>query len=129
MAWALEEAQLRSADLEVTYALTLPWTEGLNREWPSDEAWYANKARELLDRLIEEADVPDTTAVQPVSMVIRAEGPAFGLLERSEGADMLVVGSRGMGGFKGLLLGSVSTHCVHHARCPVVVVPTTGPEI
>ncbi|MFI6844184.1 universal stress protein [Kitasatospora sp. NBC_00085] len=44
------------------------------------------------------------------------------LLERSCGAELLVVGSRGHGGFSGALLGSVGQHCVQHARCPVVVV-------
>jgi nucleotide-binding universal stress UspA family protein len=43
-------------------------------------------------------------------------------LEASKYADMLVVGSRGMGGFRELLLGSVSQQCVHHAACPVVIV-------
>jgi nucleotide-binding universal stress UspA family protein len=44
------------------------------------------------------------------------------LLDASDGADLLVVGSRGHGGFTEALLGSVSQHCVHHARCPVVVI-------
>jgi nucleotide-binding universal stress UspA family protein len=43
------------------------------------------------------------------------------LLDACDGADLLVVGSRGHGGFTEALLGSVSQHCVHHARCPVVV--------
>ena len=61
---------------------------------------------------------------------IAAEGrlelgpPAPALLQASKDAAMLVVGSHGHGGFVGMLLGSVSTACVHHAPCPVVVVPT-----
>jgi len=54
--------------------------------------------------------------------VVTEGQPAGVLIAAGAGAEMLVVGSRGRGGFSGLLLGSVSTHCAEHARCPVVVV-------
>ena len=44
------------------------------------------------------------------------------LVDEADGADLLVVGSRGHGGFAGLLLGSVSQQCAHHAPCPVVII-------
>ena len=49
--------------------------------------------------------------------------PAEELLSAAADADMIVVGSRGAGGFKRLLLGSVATQVTHHAGCPVVVIP------
>ena len=55
--------------------------------------------------------------------VVREGQPADVLCAEAGGAKLLVVGSRGLGGFRGLLLGSVGQQCAHHARCPVVIVP------
>jgi nucleotide-binding universal stress UspA family protein len=54
---------------------------------------------------------------------VTTEGPAAEVLvDAAEGADLLVVGSRGHGGFAGVMLGSVSQQCAQHASCPVVIV-------
>lgn len=79
------------------------------------------RARERLETIIErvrprERDVPIETRVTEGSV-------ARTLLRAAEGAALLVVGSRGLGGFRGLLLGSVSQQCVSHAPCPVLVIP------
>jgi nucleotide-binding universal stress UspA family protein len=58
-----------------------------------------------------------------VERVIRDGSPSHALIEESANADMVVVGARGHGGFIGLLLGSVASQCISHARRPTVVVP------
>ena len=60
-----------------------------------------------------------------IRVVVTTDEPARALIDRSAFADLLVVGSRGRGGFRGLVLGSVSLRCALHASCPVTVV---GPE-
>lgn len=80
----------------------------------------------VLERLRHDVDalgLPDGIDVQ-CHVLHGASGRR--LTEASEGADMLVVGSRGGGGFRGLLFGSTADQVVRHAVCPVVVVPVTG---
>ncbi len=123
LSWAFDEAALRHATLEVVHAWSMPLWEGWNSEWPADEASFRDEAHQLVDKLVAECcDTASPVEIVPVQLL--CEGPAFGLVAQSRTADLLVVGSRGRGGFKGLLLGSVSTQCVHHATCPVVVIPS-----
>jgi nucleotide-binding universal stress UspA family protein len=64
---------------------------------------------------------PDVT----INPVVVQGWPAEVLLEAAEGADLLVVGSRGRGGFTSALLGSVSQNCAHHATCPLLIIRAT----
>jgi len=119
LAWAAEEALLRDASLQVLYAYPSPSLVGVN---PPAEYFAAieSEARQLLEDQIEQ--VPVVAKVGHVTERVVAEPAGAALVEASAGADLLVVGRRGHGGFAELLLGSVSNQCVHHAHCPVVVV-------
>jgi nucleotide-binding universal stress UspA family protein len=95
--------------------------------YPGDDAFYEEAARNLVDDLL--AEVGETAAAAGVtihSQVVQGHAPTV-LLEHLEGADLLVVGSRGHSAIVGLLLGSVSHQVVHHATKPVVVVPADCP--
>lgn len=78
---------------------------------------------EMLDKAIE-ATCGDMPSLRVERKVVYGH-PAQALLDESRHADLLVVGSKGHGGFTGMMLGSVSTHCVTHASCPVTVVKHT----
>jgi nucleotide-binding universal stress UspA family protein len=119
--WAADEARRRQATLEAVSAWEIPITAGVVLVDLADDAELAAKQR-LADALA----ALDLPADMPVETYV-LEGAAGPLLTRvARGADLLVVGSRGHGGFSGLLLGSVSSYCAHHATCPVVILRHTG---
>jgi nucleotide-binding universal stress UspA family protein len=82
-------------------------------------------AGERAAREIAEKAVASLSEASPPEIIVRTVigSPADELIDASAEADLLVVGNRGSGGFARLLLGSASTQVVHHAHCPVVVVP------
>ena len=127
LSWALAEARLRGDQLDVVTAWEYPfeWSEGFNPRWAEDENFFRVTALERA-----QADLNELLDGKPQPSWVRifaAEGaPADVLVGRAEDADLLVVGSRGRGGVAGLLLGSVSTTCVHHAAVPVTVVRVPG---
>ena len=120
--WALDEARRREARLVAVHSWTYQFTSGpgyLPGADPEVRASIQKEAEQVIDDAL--ADV-GTVGVE-VERRAPEGSPSATLVEAAEGADLLVVGSRGRGGFSGLLLGSVSQQCAHHAPCPVVIVP------
>jgi len=120
--WALDEARLRHAAVDVVHAWQMPYRNGYPVSMLELPAADLEKgARRLLDGAVGGAD---TTGVKDVESILVCDSPARALLDTAKDADLLVVGSRGHGGFAGLLLGSVGQKVLHHATCPVVIIPS-----
>lgn len=122
--WAADEARLRQLPLHVVHAWMVPFVEpgGLSGG-PMVIGIVEEASRKLLEEAVASIDSAHLPA--PVHGTLVCGGAAGALLQNAEGAELLVVGARGHGGFAGLLLGSVSDQVVRHAPCPVVVVPAT----
>lgn len=121
--WALGQAQLDGSSIDAVAAWDYPPLSGWGLTIPGPEIEEAARLA-LVDTVKQEQD--STRPPVPVRQRIEYGHPADVLLEAAREAHLLVVGSRGLGGFTGTLLGSVSRHCVEHAPCPVVVVRSTG---
>lgn len=122
--WALERARLSGDSLDAVIAWEYPApVAGYGWVPPGadiDDIDYGAIAEQALSEAV--SKVVDPGSGVTVRQLVMEGYPAQVLLDAAAGAGLLVVGSRGHGGFAGLLLGSVSQHCVHHAPCPVVVV-------
>ena len=124
LSWAYDEATHHSASLTVIstwHPPAMPMTPPYGSIPP--EGYVSQPKRDALDLLQQlVADLEERNPPVDVRTAIEEGNPAEVLIERSKEADLMVVGSRGHGGFSGMLLGSVSQHLVAHASCPVVVV-------
>ena len=123
LTWAADEARLRSRPLHVVCAFLIPVggvPHTMVLEWPQiDDARNANR------RMLEDAltRIRHTEPDLEISgEVVDAVAVGATLIEQSGNAELLVLGSRGRGGFAGLVLGSTSIQVTAHAHCPVVVV-------
>jgi nucleotide-binding universal stress UspA family protein len=123
--WALDAARVRGATVAAVHAWHAPYAMSFAAA-AVDFSAFEDAARRLLDQMVDAAQAgsPDV----PVERVLVAGSAADTLLGAAQGAAHVVVGGRGVGGFRGLLLGSVSQQLAHHAPCPVVVVPPVTPR-
>jgi nucleotide-binding universal stress UspA family protein len=126
LGWALREAARHSMPVTVISVHPSPVRPATDIYWavpdlpadPRNEEVELNALRQFVDKTATETG----ETVPGISLVVETGDPAEKLIEASRDADLLVVGSRGIGGFARLLLGSVSSKVVHHAACPVVVI-------
>jgi nucleotide-binding universal stress UspA family protein len=126
LGWAMSEAGVRHADLTVitVNSVIAGYWSGRPVPMPGDDERVA-EARELAEKAVARiaADLGDR---QPTSVQVVAQNgfPAQVLIDASADCDLLVVGSRGGGGFGSLTLGSITSQVVHHAKCAVAIVPS-----
>ena len=135
--WALAEAHLRGSSVRVVHAyqstqlplLGVPADMGAAGALAEDSEQVRRAAETEARNVIDEALHGVATAADGLEIERAAiEGAAAQtLIEAARGAELLVLGSRGRGGFVGLLLGSVSQQCAQHPPCPVVILPPPKP--
>jgi nucleotide-binding universal stress UspA family protein len=116
--WAVDEARCRGGRVIAVHAWVTPYDYSMEVVFPPDEERLRSDAQQRLDESVASVDATD---VEVEAQLVEGN-PQTVLLQAASGADLLVVGSHGHRALSELLLGSVSTACVHHAGCPVVVV-------
>jgi nucleotide-binding universal stress UspA family protein len=119
LGWAVAEAAAHDASLQVVNVYDLaPLIPPLGAPMPPESGLVDKASLTLLEEMTAAAD----TSGVDIDLITANGSPARTLLDAAADADLLVVGSRGLGGLRRLLVGSVSQQCVHHSTCPVAVV-------
>lgn len=120
--WAAEEAKLRGSRLDIVAAWEVTNTVYAYGYMPNLAPSFEEETRDAAEKLLaERAEEIRKAGVEVVTQARHGQA-ADELAEAAKDAALLVVGSRGHGGFAGLLLGSVSAQLAHHAPCPLVIV-------
>jgi len=120
MRWALRQAALIGSSVDAIMAWQYPAAPGKYAWAIPPMAEIEESAGKQLDDLL--AAVVDPAGTVRVTPRVEEGNAAQVLLDAAAGAELLVVGSHGHGGFAGAALGSVSLHCSHHSPCPLVIV-------
>jgi nucleotide-binding universal stress UspA family protein len=118
--WALDEALVREAEIVAVFAWQMPFI-GIPGAFDREEM------ESICKRFVEDtvaAIVPEPRV--PMTRLVAEGDVSASLIAAAKSADLLVLGSRGRGGFAGLRLGSVSQECAQHAACPVVIIKQLG---
>ena len=125
--WAIQEAVLRHVPLTVLTVHPDPVRPATGIYWGlrtyPENSFDPDLVRAAVQEFVDKVASEDGGTVPEVTVSVATGDAAEELLRASRDADMLVVGSRGGGGFARLLLGSVSSQVMHHAECPVVAIP------
>jgi nucleotide-binding universal stress UspA family protein len=134
--WATAEARLRGSRLLIVHAWRIGYTGvpgggygSLGGPFDPFPGGGVSDMHRAAEELLEEATAGlegEAEGLEIERRVVEGGAPQVLVAAAAEG-DLLVVGSRGHGGFAGLLLGSVSQQCAHHAHCPVVIVHAPRP--
>lgn len=119
LAFAIEEAKMRGLGLLLVHGVDI----GLSAADPYGGGAVLEQLQKSGQMALDAASATVRAAGLDVSTKLSIGSPGYALVDAAKGAAMVVVGSRGHGGFVGLMLGSVSSAVVHHAHCPIVVVP------
>ncbi len=129
LGWAMREAAHHHLPLTVMTVRPDPVRPATGIYWGVHEAPESSLnpelARNAVQKIVDEVASEIGATVPDVTVSVARGDVAEELVNASRDADMLVVGSRGSGGFARLLMGSVSSQVTHHASCPVVVIPRT----
>ena len=122
--WAIRQAGLTGTSVAAVIAWHYPAAAAGGGYGMAVAGAEASDYREIAEKIVADAigsTLDPASGVRVRPSVVEGHSARV-LLDASAGADLLVVGSRGHGGFTEALLGSVSQHCVQHASCPVVVI-------
>lgn len=117
LGWALDDAKRRETKVKAVMAFDVPWTSFFSGSYTESD--YHADAQALFDKIV--ADIKGQFSDVDLEAELVQRKPGLALVEASQAADLLVVGSHGYGVLPGLQIGSVASYCASHAHCPVLI--------